>query len=106
MYSKTTPCVLEHTRSAKTELHPRPQFQRKDWTSLNGEWRFCFDNDKHFCEPKDIHGWPLKIQVPFAPETLKSGINDTKYHRVCWYERDFNCQKPRDGRLLLHFGAV
>ena len=25
--------------------YPRPQFQRKEWQSLNGEWEFCFDDE-------------------------------------------------------------
>lgn len=24
--------------------YPRPQFQRKDWVSLNGVWNFAFDD--------------------------------------------------------------
>ena len=25
--------------------YPRPQFVRKDWESLNGEWNFVFDDN-------------------------------------------------------------
>ena len=25
--------------------YPRPQFVRKDWKSLNGEWNFVFDDN-------------------------------------------------------------
>lgn len=26
--------------------YPRPQFERKDWINLNGQWTFCFDFGK------------------------------------------------------------
>ena len=29
--------------------YPRPQFRRPDWTNLNGEWRFAFDDDDAGC---------------------------------------------------------
>lgn len=87
-------------------LHPRPQLCRKNWASLNGPWRFCFDGEGRFQRPADVGAWPLTIQVPFAPETELSGIADRNFHRVCWYEREFDVPELSGGRLLLHFGAV
>ena len=26
------------------EEYPRPQFERENWLSLNGEWQFTFDD--------------------------------------------------------------
>lgn len=64
------------------------------------------------------------ILVPFAPESRSSGIGDTGFHRACWYEREFEYEKPTEkpgeknlvekkpcgdkkpGRVILHFGAV
>ncbi|MDB5812296.1 MAG: glycoside hydrolase family 2, sugar binding protein, partial [Betaproteobacteria bacterium] len=85
--------------------YPRPQLERNGWTSLNGTWNFLFDPDRRFERPSDITEWPLKIQVPFPPESAASGIKDTGFHPVCWYSRDFEVQAG-DGRILLHFGAV
>ena len=85
--------------------YPRPQLQRDQWTSLNGAWRFCYDNDRLLTTPQDIQDWPLQIQVPFPPESRASGIGDTGFHKVCWYERDFDCA-PGGGRVILRFGAV
>jgi hypothetical protein len=69
--------------------YPRPQLVRDNWINLNGKWRFRFD-DEHVCRmPEGVTGWTHEINVPFAPETEMSGIQDTGFHRFCWYERDF-----------------
>lgn len=79
--------------------------QRSNWTSLNGPWRFCYDDTHKFTLPSQIESWPLEITVPFPPESNASGIGDKGFHSLCWYERDFDCS-PTPGRVLLHFGAV
>jgi beta-galactosidase/beta-glucuronidase len=87
--------------------YPRPQLHRSRWLSLNGPWQFRFDDDMKFRTPRDISDWPLTINVPFAPESAKSGIGDTGFHRACWYEREFDVPEDwRQGRVLVHFGAV
>jgi len=85
--------------------YPRPQLQRPEWTSLNGRWRFLFDDDRRYRHPSDIGEWPLAIEVPFPPESTASGIGDRAFHFACWYEREF-AVAPSDRRVLLHFGAV
>ncbi|WP_375503122.1 glycoside hydrolase family 2 protein [uncultured Nostoc sp.] len=85
--------------------YPRPQLQRSHWLSLNGLWKFAFDDEGRCVQPGDIQGWTHHIQVPFAPESTKSSIGDTGFHPNCWYEREFETPEG-DGRLLLHFGAV
>ena len=85
--------------------YPRPQLQRAHWTTLNGTWRFCYDDDLDMTTPQDIEGWPLQIRVPFPPESQASGIGDTGFHKACWYEREFDCA-PEQGRVILRFGAV
>lgn len=85
--------------------YPRPQLRRTHWINLNGPWRFRFDNELRFREPTDIDEWPLTIEVPFAPEAKRSGIGDTGFHCVCWYERDFELSVDAD-HVILHFGAV
>ena len=91
--------------------YPRPQFRRAQWMTLNGPWRFCFDNELRYRQPGDVKEWPLTIEVPFAPEAPRSGIGDTSFHRACWYQRDFELPAVHgdgttQGRVLLHFGAV
>ena len=85
--------------------YPRPQMQRSDWMSLNGPWRFGFDDERAFTHPSAIERWPLTINVPFPPEAEASGIGDRGFHMSCWYERDFELM-PHDGRTILRFGAV
>ena len=43
--------------------------------------------------------------MPFAPESVKSGIGDTNFHANCWYDREFDVPHT-ESRVLLHFGAV
>lgn len=85
--------------------YPRPQMSRASWISLNGLWRFIFDEQLKYAHPKDIQNWTHQIKVPFAPESQASGIGDTGFHRACWYEREFEINKE-DYRVILHFGAV
>lgn len=93
--------------------YPRPQLRRQRWLSLDGTWRFTFDDELRWRIPTDVSPWSRQIEVPFAPECKRSGIEDTGFHRACWYERDFAippAQVGPDGapieRTLLHFGAV
>jgi beta-galactosidase/beta-glucuronidase len=97
--------------------YPRPQLRRQDWTNLNGEWRFAFDdsdaglaNGWQSVTPEDLHsdGSPFDwdIVVPFCYQSKLSGIGETAFHDVVWYARTFEYASPGDERLLLHFGAV
>ena len=89
-----------------SEAYPRPQLRRRHWQSLDGVWRFCFDDERRYTGPSDVEAWPLAIRVPMPPESQASGIGDRSYHRCCWYQRDFHVAPGEDGRVLLHFGAV
>ena len=92
--------------------YPRPLLRRKQWLCLNGPWRFEYDDALKYRIPADVPQWTYTIDVPFAPESRRSGINDTAFHRSCWYQRDFVLERDdADGdqptrRTLLHFGAV
>ena len=89
--------------------YPRPQLQRANWLNLNGAWKFAFNNESNWIKPTDVTEWTHTIEVPFAPETPRSGIADPGFHPNCWYERDFEvnlAQTANPSRVLLHFGAV
>ncbi len=89
--------------------YPRPQLRREQWHSLDGPWRFAFDDDMAWRIPADVPRWTHTIEVPYAPECERSGIGDQGFHRVVWYEREFEIDPEwlADGRsVLLHFGAV
>lgn len=85
--------------------YPRPQLIREHWESLNGSWKFTFDNDKRYRNPSDGINWNSQIEVPYPPESQASGIGDRGFNHACWYERDFDA-KPEGQRIFLHFGAV
>lgn len=90
--------------------HPKPQFERKNWINLNGEWQF----EKDCSDSGDQRGWgsPEKkfsktINVPFCPESKLSGIEDTDFMNSIWYKRDFTLNEEQiKGRTVIHFGAV
>jgi len=86
--------------------YPRPLLQRDQWTSLDGLWDFALDTEGRWTLPGHVT-WDRTIEVPFAPETERSGVHETGFHQAFWYRRRFTCQVgggPR--RLILHFGAV
>lgn len=86
--------------------YPRPQLQRAEWTSLNGEWDFALDREQAIHLPTEVK-WDRKIVVPFSPETEASGIADTGFYPVVWYRRTFEAPELTNGqRLILHFGAI
>jgi beta-galactosidase/beta-glucuronidase len=85
--------------------YPRPQLERDSWECLDGAWRFRYDDEKRFRRPSDIAEWPLRIEVPFPPESRRSGIGDRGMHSRCWYQRDLEASDS-GGRVILHFGAV
>jgi beta-galactosidase/beta-glucuronidase len=85
--------------------YPRPQLERPAWTSLNGPWRFQFDNERRYENPSEIAAWPAENTVPYPPESQASGIGDRRLNSSCWYERDFEVPFGEQ-RVVLHFGAV
>jgi hypothetical protein len=88
--------------------HPRPDFARPDWQSLDGEWRFRFD-------PADEglrRGWahervPFseRIIVPFSWAAPLSGQRDRPGVDVAWYARDIEVPRGWAGRPFLVVGA-
>ena len=128
------PCATEQNGE-----YPRPQLMRERWADLDGPWSFRFDDDNVGLDRSWHNGldWftespaPQTIRVPFPPESRASGIGDTSYHPVVWYQRkigsaEFQAAGYADDegrsentpgetsqlvrtpatRVLLHFGAV
>lgn len=76
---------------------PRPDFIRKNWMSLNGEWAFGFDKEM----------LNEKIRVPFCYQSQASGIGIKDYHETVFYSRTFELTEEQlNGEVLLKFGAV
>lgn len=87
--------------------YPRPQFIRKEWTNLNGEWEFRTD-DENAGEREgwqDGFGQSCRILVPFTCETQMSGIGDEKFHPYIWYQREITIEREKlEGhKAVLHF---
>lgn len=88
--------------------HPRPQMVRSTWLNLNGMWDFEIDRGDSGLE-RGLLTSDLKatILVPFAPESVASGVGDTDFMEAVWYRRTVDIPHEWDGlRPLLHFGAV
>ena len=97
--------------------YPRPQLVREPWSSLNGPWRFAFDDkdrgraerwfDPDVTDGTEAGPLDLTINVPFCYQAELSGIGSRDRHDVVWYARRFDDVRQTDReRLLLHFGAV
>ncbi|MFT4029145.1 MAG: glycoside hydrolase family 2 TIM barrel-domain containing protein [Protaetiibacter sp.] len=88
--------------------HPRPQFMRDAFISLDGSWGFAVDATaegvrEHWFERAEP--FRRSILVPFPPESPASGIGED-VDAALWYRREFD-HEPREGeRLLLHFEGV
>ena len=90
--------------------YPRPQLVRDNWTSLNGTWDFCFDDEARGEWGSWYQMWPVNqtqtIEVPFTYETKRSGIGDERAHRQVWYRRSIEAdaaQLSEGKHLWLHF---
>ena len=85
--------------------YPRPQFVRDSWLSLNGKWKFVFDDENVGEEKQFFNKFPNsnEILVPFTYETKMSGINDEKVHENIWYSNDININVEKDKNIILHF---
>lgn len=101
MKNQLTPCAPK-TGEVPLQEYPRPQLKRDSYLNLNGEWDF------EISKQKDIFNYSKKIIVPFSPESVLSGVNQSLgtdefafYHKNVILPDGF-----LKGRLLLHFGAV
>jgi beta-galactosidase/beta-glucuronidase len=86
--------------------HPRPMLRRGGWFGLDGPWEFAIEVRPRWRRPADIE-LDRVIEVPFAPETRRSGIASTGLYGACWYRR--RVQLPplhAEERMLLCFNAV
>ncbi|MBQ6946578.1 MAG: glycoside hydrolase family 2 [Clostridia bacterium] len=83
-------------------VSPRPRMRRDSFFCLNGRWDFAATRST---KPPVFD---RTILVPFAPESLLSGIGETYDDKtVLWYRRAFTLPENfKQGRVLLHFGAV
>lgn len=89
--------------------YPNPQFIRKKWIDLNGEWLFCFNDDNYAKRDKKYlrnDFFDQTIQVPYSYQTKKSGIESAAKHSVVWYKKTIQLTIEKCKRYIIHFGAV
>lgn len=89
--------------------HPNPQWERKHWRNLNGEWEFDFDFSNSALDRKLYQGGglPQTITVPFCPESDLSGIGYKDFMLAVCYRKVVTLkEEDLTGRVFLHFGAV
>ena len=90
--------------------YPRPQFERKEWMNLNGEWQFEIDNGRSGKERKLYNAEKLAdtITVPFCPESRLSGLAHVDFMECVWYMRKVELPEAwvaAGRRTLLNIGA-
>lgn len=91
------------------EEHPRPNFIRPDWLSLNGRWDFEIADDapRNFAAYLDGSPYASAIEVPFAPQAPLSGVGRNENLKSVWYRTTFSLDAQKvSGTVLLCFGAV
>lgn len=88
--------------------HPRPQLFRENWLNLNGTWGFEIDaGDSGLERGLRTRGLTGEILVPFAPESVLSGVEHVDFMEAVWYRRTVTVPQEWSGlKPLLHFGAV
>ena len=85
--------------------YPRPQMVRANWTNLNGDWDYAITSVTN--TPGRPSVWEGKIRVPFAVESVLSGVGKLlEPDQFLWYSRKINVKKEKGRRILLHFGGV
>ena len=90
--------------------YPKPQFERKDWMNLNGEWAFCFDNGRSGAARKiyeNDDAFDRTITVPFCVESELSGIGCKDFIYGVWYKKTVEIPAQyAEKRTVLHIGAA
>ncbi len=83
--------------------YPRPSLKRDSFFCLNGVWDF--ETSKGGQAPKE---YTRKILVPFSPESVLSGINETfEKGELLFYKKTFVLPESFvKSKVILHFGAV
>lgn len=88
--------------------YPRPSYVRENWVNLNGEWEFYNDTGASGMDRKVYLSdkFDSKINVPFCPESVLSGVHNTDFMPSVWYAKNITINKEQlCGRVILHFGA-
>jgi beta-galactosidase/beta-glucuronidase len=85
--------------------YPRPDFQRNNWSNLNGTWDFAFDPDnqglaQNWFDPAS-ESLQSSIVVPFPWQSTLSGVTDPNQSGVAWYRRTFTAPEDWQGQHVV-----
>jgi beta-galactosidase/beta-glucuronidase len=94
--------------------YPRPQFERSQWTNLNGDWTYkiimrppYFFSKSQYTQEEHSTGFAKHIVVPFPPESRLSTVEEKEIISLIFYHRELEIPEQYAGKtILLHFGAV
>ncbi len=105
------PVAISAAAAVPRPEHPRPDQQRENWLTLNGEWQFEIDKTADGESRGLTYGNNLnaRIIVPFCPESKLSGLGipTTQHMKNVWYRRAFTLPPAMQGkRVRIHFGGV
>lgn len=83
--------------------YPRPQLQRDSYQTLNGKWKYAI-----LPQNRAFQDWQGDILVPFAPESLLSGVQKVlQPDEVLYYGTEFEVDPSFfHEKTILHFDAV
>ncbi|MCB0656236.1 MAG: glycoside hydrolase family 2 [Saprospiraceae bacterium] len=99
--------IAMQAQSIPLPEHPRPDWERKQWMNLNGQWNFAFDPGNTGIFQQWDQGLPdesYSITVPFSWGSKLSGVPDSA--DIAWYERTINVGNGwKDKRTFLVIGA-
>ena len=89
--------------------HPNPQWERKNWKNLNGQWQFeidysCSGEERGLPAAETLSG---SITVPFCPESKLSGVEVKDFMNCVWYKKTITLTEEdlTGNRVLFHIGA-
>jgi len=100
---------------APRDEHPRPDFRRELWLSLNGPWQFCSDpSDRGLDEqwyalsgPEAAARFDQHIDVPLRAQSAPAAVDRANGRAIGWYRRTLRVPESFGGRhVWLCFGAV
>lgn len=84
--------------------YPRPQFERSNWSCLNGLWDYTITDNTVREIPTT---WTGKILVPFCLESRLSGVQRNLHpDQALWYNRTFDAMPTSGFKTILNFEAV
>ncbi len=99
---------ITHTKSYH-KGHPNPQCYRDNYVSLNGEWKFVFDENDEGLEKHYETNFPddyLLINVPYPYQSVASKINlPDKQCDVIWYEKEINIKSLEKVNRITFLGV-